>query len=314
LLLAPTGPRGGADDPVYDYLGFLGSEEESAELGRLLYVGCTRARRRLHLTAVLDTRIRNGAAPAWASPPGGSALEKCWGSPGMSVAEPAASVAAAPSADAARPLVRMPAGWQAPLPRPGVPAARLPAIALESIPFDWARETARHAGTVAHRLFAQIAREGLAAWNSDRAAGLGARIRAELSVRGVDDAELAGAVASVVAAVNAVLTDERGRWLFDPGHADARSEWALAGVEERAIAHIAIDRSFVADGARWIVDFKTGTHEGADVDAFIDREVGRYRDQLERYARFVRARDARPIRLGLYFPLQRAWREWPYEG
>jgi ATP-dependent exoDNAse (exonuclease V) beta subunit len=314
LLLAPTGPRGGADAPVYDYLGFLGNEEESAELGRLLYVGCTRARRRLHLTAVLDTQTRNGAAPAWASPPGRSALEKCWGAPGMNVAAPAASRAAAPSAGVARPLVRLPANWQAPRPEPGVPVARLPATALESIPFDWARETARHAGMVAHGLFAQIAREGVSAWSPARAAALGARIRTELSGRGIDDAELAGAAASVLASVAAMLEDERGRWLLDAAHADARSEWALAGVEEGAIAHIVIDRTFIADGTRWIVDFKTGSHEGTDADAFLDREVGRYRGQLERYARFVRMQDARPIRLGLYFPLQRAWREWPYDG
>ena len=65
---------------------------------------------------------------------------------------------------------------------------------------------------------------------------------------------------------------------------------------------------------RWIVDFKTGSHEGADRDAFLDREQDRYREQLERYAAFVRALDARPIRLGLYYPLLGGWREWPYEA
>jgi ATP-dependent helicase/nuclease subunit A len=118
----------------------------------------------------------------------------------------------------------------------------------------------------------------------------------------------------VLAAAAAMLTEERGRWLLDPAHADARSEWALAGIEDGAIARIVIDRTFVADGTRWVVDFKTGAHEGADLGAFLDREVLRYRDQLERYARFVRVRESRPIRIGLYFPLQRAWREWPYEG
>jgi ATP-dependent exoDNAse (exonuclease V) beta subunit len=113
--------------------------------------------------------------------------------------------------------------------------------------------------------------------------------------------------------VQALLTDERGRWLLDSAHAEARSEWALAAVEDGAVARVVIDLSFVADGVRWIVDFKTGAHEGADVEAFIEREVARYRDQVERYARFVRAMDARPIRVGLYFPLQRAWRDWPYQ-
>jgi hypothetical protein len=39
------------------------------------------------------------------------------------------------------------------------------------------------------------------------------------------------------------------------------------------------------------------------LDAFLDREQERYRGQLERYAAVLRKLDARPIRLGLYFPL-----------
>jgi ATP-dependent exoDNAse (exonuclease V) beta subunit len=202
------------------------------------------------------------------------------------------------------------------VPQPGldVPASIVASPPGDAIPFDWAREAARHAGTVAHRLFAQIAREGLTAWDAARVAALHRRIRAELQGEGVDDAELEGAVAGVVASVSRMLADPRGRWLLDAGHADARSEWALAGVEGRTIARIVIDRSFVADGERWIVDFKTGAHEGGDADAFLDRERERYRGQLERYARFVRALDSRPIRLGLYFPLQGGWREWMVEA
>ena len=63
----------------------------------------------------------------------------------------------------------------------------------------------------------------------------------------------------------------------------------------------------------WIVDFKTGRHEGADAEAFLDREMIRYREQLERYARIVREFDTRPIRLALYFPLvDTGWREWTF--
>ena len=72
-----------------------------------------------------------------------------------------------------------------------------------------------------------------------------------------------------------------------------------------------MDRSFVdAKGIRWIIDYKTSTHEGGGLDAFLDREQERYRGQLERYADVLRKLDARPIRLGLYFPLLSGWREW----
>ena len=55
-----------------------------------------------------------------------------------------------------------------------------------------------------------------------------------------------------------------------------------------------LDRTFVADGVRWIVDFKTGTPRGRRRRARSStREAERYRAQLERYARIVaRARPA----------------------
>jgi hypothetical protein len=64
------------------------------------------------------------------------------------------------------------------------------------------------------------------------------------------------------------------------------------------------------DGVRWIVDYKTGVHEGADIEGFLDNERERYRDQLERYAAILARRESRPIRLALYYPLIRGWREW----
>jgi len=139
-----------------------------------------------------------------------------------------------------------------------------------------------------------------------------ARIRTELAGEGVDDADLERAAAEVVSVLANVIADPRGRWLFASGHDDARSEWALAGIDDGAVAHVVLDRSFVDGGVRWIVDFKTGGHEGADVAAFLDREAERYRDQLHRYARFVSSLDRRPIMLGLYHPLLRGWREWAF--
>ncbi len=68
-------------------------------------------------------------------------------------------------------LRRLPAMWKAPVPEPGAPAVPMRVVAVaETLPFDWARETARQIGVVAHRMFAEMAREGITAWNSDRIA------------------------------------------------------------------------------------------------------------------------------------------------
>jgi len=141
------------------------------------------------------------------------------------------------------------------------------------------------------------------------------RVRAAMRSEGVDEAALATATAHTVGAIERTLTDERGRWILSDAHAEAKSEWALAGIDGNALVHVTIDRTFVAAGERWIIDFKTGRHEGGDSAAFLDREVERYRAQLAQYARIVSALDPRPIRLALYFPLvERGFREWAFGG
>jgi hypothetical protein len=103
----------------------------------------------------------------------------------------------------------------------------------------------------------------------------------------------------------------KGAWLFDPQHREAKSEYALTLIEFGKPVTSIMDCSFVdASGIRWIIDYKTSTHEGGGLDAFLDREQGRYRGQLERYAVVLRKLGNRPIRLVLYFPLLGGWREW----
>jgi ATP-dependent exoDNAse (exonuclease V) beta subunit len=121
-------------------------------------------------------------------------------------------------------------------------------------------------------------------------------------------------VERVVAALLQTLEDKRGRWLLGSKR-EAHSEWRLTGLLEGELVDVAIDRTFVDEsGVRWIVDYKTGTHEGGDLEAFLDREQERYRKQLEQYAALMRVLDNREIKLGLYFPLLKGWREWKPMG
>jgi ATP-dependent helicase/nuclease subunit A len=313
LVLAPLKSRMGADaqaDPVHAWLGALDAAEDAAELTRLLYVGATRARHRLHLLAVAKAHEpKDGDVPQWRAPMRGSALERIWPALAWRIAPPdAASVETAEAeAEEVVPesphLTRMPATWDVPVPASILVADARPPDVGESIAFDWAHATAAAVGTVAHRLLAQIGREGLDAWTPARVASAAPRVRAELALAGVAPSERAAAGERVLRAVQRTLEDPRGRWLFSPAHTEPLTECALAGLEDGATIHVALDRSFVSEGVRWIVDFKTGAHDGAGTAAFLEREVERYRPQLQRYARLLRHLDARPIRLALYYPL-----------
>ncbi len=180
-----------------------------------------------------------------------------------------------------------------------------------AIEFDWASEAARHIGTIVHRYLQRMAEEGVARWDAARIAALRPVLRAALRAEGVPAAELAEAGERVGEALRGVLADERGRWILSETHAEAATELRLSAQLDGQVVHVALDRTFVdAQGTRWIVDYKTGVHQGGDLAAFLDREQERYREQLDRYAKVMAGLDPRPVRLALYFPLLRAWREW----
>jgi hypothetical protein len=85
----------------------------------------------------------------------------------------------------------------------------------------------------------------------------------------------------------------------------------LSTITGEALEHLRLDRTFVdTGGTRWIIDYKASIHEGANIDAFMDNEVIRYRPQLERYAAAMACIDSRPIRVGIYFPLLGGFRDW----
>jgi ATP-dependent helicase/nuclease subunit A len=125
----------------------------------------------------------------------------------------------------------------------------------------------------------------------------------------VPEDRLAQASARAADALSAVHRDARGRWILATGYRDDWREHALSGHLEDQVHHVVFDRSFIDGGERWIIDYKTSQHQGGGLEEFLDREVERYRPQLQRYGRLAQKLGPEPVRLGLYFPLMRAWRE-----
>ena len=210
------------------------------------------------------------------------------------------------------PLRSLTAGWSAPAaPRSASLEAGSGLPVEESPTFEWVGDTLRHIGTVVHQMFAQIARDGPAAWNHARVEAHGAAIETALRTLGVPSAEVFEAAATVRRALTGTLGDPRGRWILDEAHAEAQSEYPLVGVVEGRLRAVRVDRTFVdADGVRWIVDFKTSEHAGGGLERFLDDQREKYRGQMALYRELFARLDPRPIRAGLYFPLLAGWREY----
>ncbi|MGZ5031613.1 MAG: UvrD-helicase domain-containing protein [Usitatibacter sp.] len=312
LMMAPIHAAGEAGEPAYDYLRALDDAAAEHEAERLLYVAATRAEKRLHLLgyARLDEK---GDSPRIVKPSERSLLGKAW-------------VVAQREFDAALGEAQTPAEESAPAaaPREGlrqldlavldvevaelsIAAAAPPADEPVAIEFSWAGETARHIGTITHRWLQRIGEEGVARWNAKRIAALAPAIARALARRGIPPAEREGATGRVIQALEGAIGDERGRWLLN-SWPDAKSEYRMRVAGPEGVKLIVIDRMFSdEEGRRWIVDYKTGGHEGGDLEAFLDRELGRYAPQLTGYRA---AFESGPFSLGLYFPLVKGWREF----
>ncbi len=322
LLLAAIGPHGADGDPVYACVTRLLRERERHEDARLLYVAASRARKRLHLVAQVGVKDTSAGERVLVAPPKDALLSRLW--PALrseferSAADAGSSARLRPARAAPDPMTyslrRLASGWMLPALPPRIgwrPVERAEEVRDAMVEFSWAGETARHVGSVVHAFLQRMADEGVDRWDGQRFERLDSVLRLALKQQGVPDRELSAAHARVEQALRNVLTDARAQWILGRDHQDARSEYRLTGELDGVFLNVVLDRTFVdQNGVRWIVDYKTGVHEGGDLDAFLDRERDRYCDQLERYAALLARIETRPIRLGLYFPLLRGWREW----
>lgn len=329
LLLAPIPGVGGDEDPLYASLQNMNAKKRAHERTRLLYVATTRARKCLHLlghtaldsddASMKDPDPRTLLAEVWntVEPEFGAAWK----------ARKAEEHQEAPQTDRSEreeeddsdtpvprgvPLRRLPADWNPlPLPedidlKPQHQPAETPDADAHHPTFEWASELQRRVGIVVHEMLRRMR-------VPDRADFSEETVRTALRREGLDGDKLDEAASRTVSALANTLRDERGRWILSRHESDER-EFELSAMAQGRFRRYILDRTFVENGRRWIIDYKTSAHTGGDLEGFLDNEQQRYRDQLEGYATLIRTMDSRPITLGLYFPLLQGWREWGFEG
>ncbi|MBL0143298.1 MAG: UvrD-helicase domain-containing protein [Betaproteobacteria bacterium] len=312
LLMAPVKEAGQDADAAYDYLKGLDAREEAHEVERLFYVAATRAEHRLHLLARVGLDSTNGDDPKVRTPPERSLLGKAWSvarphfeAAQMALPRPATILVAAPAPAFEDVRWILPAALDVRVAEPAVVLAPEVHEPPSRIEFSWVGETTRQVGTVAHRWLQRIAEDGLDSWTASRVRAIRGRVREELERRGVPDSGRDEAAGLVVTALESAITDERGRWIL-ARHPQAANEVRMHVIEDGRIRLVVMDRVFTGpEGDRWIVDYKTGRHQGANPEAFLDSERDRYADPLRRYARVLGGQP----KLGLYFPLIPGWRE-----
>lgn len=302
LLFAPIQALYGAQNPLYDYLWATQKQKNAYELGRLLYVGLTRAKSRLCLLATL----KQNAAKEILPPAKGSFLSLLWPrlSDAIELREGEAQASASNSSDV---LTRLSPNWQ-------WPRGLKPIITPLSAPLCESNAVDRRVhlpeakreqalGTLVHRVLYQMAKTGLSHWDDARIQACRPYWQAALMELGVHEG-WEPLLDTVEQAVRNTLADERGRWILAE-HTQQEAELELRASLKGRYQRIIVDRTFIdAAGTRWIIDYKTSTF-GSDSKA-------QYAPQLENYARILSHLSSHPIQLGLYFPLSCDWIAWSW--
>jgi ATP-dependent helicase/nuclease subunit A len=317
LLLAAIHATGADHDRTFDYLKRIESFKSEHESGRLLYVAATRAKSMLHLLGHAEYSIKEDA-PVLKEPASGSLLQRMWGVAAPVFEEelkkPLSLFENKNSSDEPKPkeIRRLSLEWKMPAFPPSITGTEK-SLQVDTeegaVSFHWVGDTLRHVGTIVHQMLRRIAEDGVSAWNIGRIRQCRPAYLSALAALGVPAAELNGAVERAEAALVQALSDDHGKWLLG-AHRNAACEYSLSGILEGQIVSARVDRTFIDDqGTRWVIDYKSSSHEGSGVEDFLNNERERYRDQLTRYCSLFGLLDDRPVRAALYFPLLNAWRE-----
>jgi ATP-dependent exoDNAse (exonuclease V) beta subunit len=306
LIAAPVHSKGSKNKGLpnlYDYIKNLEKIRSNNEVVRLLYVAATRSQRQLHLIASMQ-KNNDGEL----NPVANSLLAALWPAVAKAFIETPEQALVATTTKGLDPrqfkaqLQRLPSAAYAqasvglsPLQTP-LTAVQLDAgnaASTQSSPLGQ-KDLYKDCGTLAHaymELLAQragLASSVVAAWHKP--------MRRWLMRLGHGENAAKQGADIVMAALQTTLASQAGQWVLQD-HDQAASELSLMQLGDSGAKNHVIDRTFIEQGTRWIIDFKLGLGDEAGSSA---AAAEAHRPQLARYASLY-ADAGLPIKIAVLF-------------
>lgn len=297
LLSAKPAASSNKVQDLYAYLKAEENERQRQETARLLYVATTRARKSLFISGKLNwdeekEKIRD--------PDSRTMLSILWGlykEDFTRTFDPALTGQSTTDAEEVSILTgirRLPPERPFPVVPEKQEPSKNPRFAVQTYRSNY---MARLCGDLIHHSLMRIVREQISRPSPEIFA---ADWRNGLVGRGLDAGQREAAKKRLEAMLNAILGHGTGRWLLDWSHEQSAAELEMDYLNDYGgIQRAIIDRTFVENGIRWIIDYKSSSPaENQSLEDFLQHETLTYRPQLERYAALF----DEPVKAMLYFP------------
>lgn len=312
LVVAPYIPKGNTIQTAnavtpYDYLKMLEKERATHENTRVLYVAATRAERCLHLlgTAKID-------AAGKVTAPKNTFLEMLWPivqaqfnteqviKPSISKSANRASDVATINLENFKPqLIRL-------------NNALMPTIFTELVTAKTTKNQLKeddsntldaNIGILTH-LYLQLIAENYEKnqtenWSIAKIATLSNAMRRWFKQKTYDDVTIEQAVTRVHDLLATTLASEQGQWVLQ-NRASAASELAIEFNSDQTATKKIIDRTFIEDGTRWIIDYKSVELPKDSSEISLKAIAMQFQTQLDDYASLFES-EGLPIQKAIFF-------------
>lgn len=313
LVVAAIPKKGASDAPgKYEFLRDFEKSRSANENQRLLYVAVTRAVRQLHLLGIAkpDPKEKDGLLKA---PSKSAFLHLLWNQVRPEFEAAARAQRETEPSDQLRRITIDAATF---IPK----LTRLAKPMLDKALTDYSTAAAQvknkpgetdepnlstpanletDIGTLVHRYLEMIATDGLDAWPVSRIENAQAHFKQWFEAQGYSPEECAHAAEDVKNNLVSAISSTTGRWILGH-HESAECEAGITATENGVSRSHIVDRTFIENGIRWIIDYKTTHYQGDDLEGFLQERAESYREQMARYASLYRSAE-QPLKVAIYF-------------
>jgi ATP-dependent exoDNAse (exonuclease V) beta subunit len=273
VLLSPLHAATDTPNPLYDYLGLLDNSKGAYEQQRLLYVAVTRAKHRLFLLDFAQTPARHSLR-------------------GLLTDQPFTPISTENTESTEQPVTHFPLLQALPLHFYQQTPALLSSLSTQRAPAPTLQDpSARLLGVAAHELLQWICTVH-PTQVSDIPRTL---IHNIMQHHGVEDEP------RLMELIIPLFTHPRGQWLIAP-HTEEHNEYELLIHINHDVRTLIIDRTFIDQDKRWIIDFKTGREDPASTQE--------HQAQVNGYAKALAPYTPQPLCCGIYYLASQHWVEW----